>query len=29
MSFMFARIVEMASDPDQRDQTNEMVRSVG
>jgi hypothetical protein len=28
MSFMFARIVEMTSDPNQRDQTNEMVGSV-
>jgi hypothetical protein len=29
MSFMFARIVEMTSDPNQRDKTNEMVGSVG
>jgi hypothetical protein len=29
MSFMFARIVEMASDPNQRDKANEMVGSVG
>jgi len=26
---MFARIVEMTSDPNQRDKTNEMVGSVG
>jgi len=29
MSFMFARIVEVTSDPNQRYQTNEMVGSVG
>jgi hypothetical protein len=29
MSFVFARIVEMTSDPDQRDKANEMVGSVG
>jgi hypothetical protein len=29
MSFMFARIVEMTSDPNQRDKANEIVGSVG
>jgi len=29
MSFMFARIVEMTSDRNQRDTANEMVGSVG
>jgi hypothetical protein len=29
MSFMFARIVDVTSDPNKRDKTNEMVGSVG
>jgi hypothetical protein len=29
MSFMFARIVEMTSDPNRRDKKNEMVGPVG
>jgi len=29
MSFMFARIVELTGDPDQRDKTNLMDGSVG
>jgi len=29
MSFMFARVVEMTRDPNQRDRANEMIGSVG